>query len=76
MKKSYNVDSTYNNMRIDRWVRNNIANLPQAFIEKSLRNGKIKLNKKKIKASHKIKTNDQINIFNLNFNENTHQKKN
>ena len=39
MKKSYNVDSTYNNMRIDRWVRNNIANLPQAFIEKSLRNG-------------------------------------
>ena len=41
MKKTYNVDAAYNNMRIDRWVRNNIGNIPQAFIEKSLRNGKI-----------------------------------
>ena len=44
MKKTYYVDAAYNNMRIDRWVRNNIGNIPQAFIEKSLRNGKIKIN--------------------------------
>ena len=50
MKKTFNVDSTYNNMRIDRWVRNNIGNIPQGFIERNLRNGKIKLNKKKIKV--------------------------
>jgi len=36
MKKNYNVDASYNNMRIDRWVRNNIGNIPQGFIEKSL----------------------------------------
>jgi len=65
MKKTFNVDSTYNNMRIDRWIRNNLGNLPQGLIEKNLRNGKIKLNKKKIKSSHKVKTNDQIDLFNF-----------
>ena len=75
MKRIYNVDAAYNNMRIDRWVRNNFGNLPQGLIEKSLRNGKIKLNKKKVKSSHKIKTNDQIDLFNFNFKENVLQKK-
>ena len=55
MKKTYNVDEASNNMRLDRWIRSNIGNLPQGFIEKNLRNGKIKLNNKKIKSSHKIK---------------------
>ena len=49
MKKSYIVDSTCNNMRIDRWFRNIIGKIPQSLIEKNLRNGKIKLNKKKNK---------------------------
>ncbi len=75
MKKSYKVVSTYNDMRIDRWIRNNIGNIPQGLIEKSLRNGKIKLNKKKIKSSHKIKINDQIDLFNFNFKEKIIQKK-
>ena len=75
MKKTYKIDAEYNDMRIDRWIRNNILNLPQALIEKSLRNGKIKLNKKKIKSSYKIKTNDQIDFFNFNFNESIPQKK-
>ena len=67
MKKSFNVDSTYNDMRIDRWIRNNLGNLPQGLIEKNLRNGKIKLNKRKIKSSHKVKTNDKIDLFNFKF---------
>tara|TARA_Y100000590_G_scaffold328133_1_gene372560 strand:+ start:1302 stop:2216 length:915 start_codon:yes stop_codon:yes gene_type:complete len=75
MKKTYKVDAAYNNMRIDRWVRNYVGNLPQGLIEKSLRNGKIKLNKKKIKSFHKIKTNDYIDLFNFNFKENVLQKK-
>ena len=53
MKKTYNVDAAYNNMRIDRWVRNNVGNIPQGFIEKSLRNGKIKINRKKIKGAER-----------------------
>ena len=69
MKKSYIVDSTSNDMRIDRWIRNHIGKIPQSLIERSLRNGKIKLNNKKIKSSQKIKTNDNIDIFNIEFKE-------
>jgi len=75
MQKSYNVDPTYNNMRIDRWVRNNIGNIPQGLIEKNLRNGKIKVNRKKIKSSYKVKTNDQIDLYNFDFKETIVQKK-
>ena len=75
MKKTYYVDVMHNNMRIDRWVRNIIGNIPQGFIEKSLRNGKIKLNRKKIKSYHKVKENDQINLYNFDFKETIDQKK-
>ncbi len=67
MKKSFNVDPTFNDMRIDRWIRNNIGKFPQSLIEKNLRNGKIKINRKKIKSSHKIKTNDKIEFYNFDF---------
>jgi len=75
MKKSYIVDSTCNDMRIDRWIRNSIGKVPQSLIEKNLRSGKIKLNKKKIKSSQKVKTNDKIDIFDLNIKEKIIQKK-
>ena len=75
MKKSYIVDSTCNDMRIDRWIRLKIGKIPQSLVEKYLRLGKIKLNKKKIKSSHKIKFNDKINLFNINFTEKLVQKK-
>jgi 23S rRNA pseudouridine955/2504/2580 synthase len=75
MKKSFNVEPTYNDMRIDRWIRNNLGNIPQSLIEKNLRNGKIKLNNKKIKSSKKVKTDDQINLFNFDFKETIIQKK-
>ncbi len=75
MIENYVVDSTYNNMRLDRWLRNEIGNIPQSLIEKYLRSGKIKVNKKKVKSSFKVKTNDKIDIFNLNFKENISQKK-
>ena len=75
MKKSFTVDSTCNDMRIDRWTRLKIGKIPQGLIEKYLRSGKIKLNKKKIKSSTKVKTNDVVNIFNLDFKETITQKK-
>ena len=75
MKKTYTVDSTCNDMRIDRWLRHSIGHIPQSLIEKNLRAGKIKLNKKKIKSSHKIKTKDKIDLFNINFKEKIVQKK-
>ena len=75
MKKSYTVDSTCNDMRIDRWTRLKIGKIPQGLIEKYLRSGKIKINKKKIKSSTKVKTNDIVNFFNLDFKEIIVQKK-
>jgi len=75
MKKSYVVDSTYNDMRIDRWIRNFVGQIPQGLIEKNLRAGKIKINNKKIKSSHKIRIGDKIDLFNINFKENIVQKK-
>ena len=75
MIKSYIVDSTYNNMRLDRCLRHKIGNIPQSLIEKYLRSGKVKVNKKKVKSSFKVKTNDKIDIFNLNFKESLIKKK-
>ena len=75
MKKSYTVDSTCNDMRIDRWTRLKIGKIPQGLIEKYLRSGKIKINKKKIKSSAKVKTNDIVSFFNLDFKETIVQKK-
>ena len=75
MKKTYNVDETCNDMRIDRWIRNNIGNVPQGLIEKNLRNGKIKINNKKTKSYQKVKTNDVIDLFDFNFSETIIQRK-
>jgi 23S rRNA pseudouridine955/2504/2580 synthase len=75
MNKSYTVDSTCNDMRIDRWTRLKIGKIPQGLIEKYLRSGKIKINKKKIKSSTKVKTNDIVNFYNLDFKETIVQKK-
>jgi len=67
MNKSFVVDSTLVDMRLDRFLRNKLGNLPQSLIEKNLRNGKIKCNKKKVKSSFKLKLNDRIAVFNLSF---------
>ena len=76
MLKSYIVDSTCNNMRVDRWIRNTIGRIPQGLIEKSLRSGKIKVNKKKIKSSYKIQLNDKIDLHDFKFEERIPKKKN
>ena len=75
MIKLINVDKTYNGMRIDRFLRNHFGQIPQSLIEKNLRNGKIKLNKKKIKNSQKIRTKDNIDLFNIEFKGTIVQKK-
>ena len=68
MKKTFIVDKMFDQMRIDRWIRNKYGSVPQSLIEKILRNGKVKLNKKKIRSSIKINTNDEITIFGFKFN--------
>ena len=75
MIKSFIIDSACDDMRLDRWLRNKLGKIPQSLIEKNLRLGKIKINKKKVKSSFKVKTNDKIDIFNFTFKENINQKK-
>ena len=75
MIKSFVVDATFNNMRLDRFLRNKIGKIPQGLIEKKLRTGKIKLNKKKVKSSTKVTLNDKVELFNLDFKEKSDNKK-
>ena len=75
MNKSLIVDTTCHNMRLDRFLRHKIGKIPQSLIEKNLRSGKIKLNKKKVKSSFKVSTNDRIDFFNFYFKEQIKQKK-
>ena len=75
MKKSFIVDSSYKNIRIDKWIRNNLGKVPQGLIEKNLRLGKIKLNQKKIKSSCKLNENDTIDVFGLDFKKSINQNK-
>ena len=67
MIKSFVVDATFNNMRLDRFLRNKLGKIPQGLIEKKLRTGKIKLNKKKVKSSTKVILNDKVELFNVDF---------
>ena len=75
MIKSFVVDATFNNMRLDRFLRNKLGKIPQGLIEKKLRTGKIKLNKKKVKSSTKVTLNDKVELFNLDFREKPYEKK-
>ena len=74
MNKSYTIKEIYSGMRIDRWIRNNIASLPQSLIEKSLRKGKIKVNIKKVNSSYKLKKGDKVKFFNFNFDVNKNKE--
>ena len=76
MIKSYIVDMTCNEMRLDRWIRLKVGKLPQGLIEKNLRSGKIKVNKKKVKSSYKVKINDEIKLYDYKFEDNPEPKKN
>jgi len=74
MNKSFRIDSSSTDMRIDRWIKHQLGNIPQSLIEKNLRIGKIKLNKKKVKSSTKLKLNDEIYFFNFIYKEKISQK--
>ena len=74
MKKNYIINKDYINTRLDRWFRQNISKVPQSLIEKNIRKGNIKVNKKKKISSYKLKLNDEISIYDLNFVPDKHKK--
>ena len=67
MDRSYKIKPIHASMRLDRWIKNNIGKYPQSLLEKSIRKGKIKLNKKKTSSSYKLKTGDEINFYNFDY---------
>ena len=75
MKKEFQVDPNFINSRLDRWIKKNVCNIPQSLIEKSIRKGKIKINNKKAKSSHQLRSNDQITLYNFNFSDNKGKKR-
>ncbi len=63
MHKKFVVNRDYHNSRFDRWFKQNISNVPQSLIEKIVRKKKIKINKKKIKTSYRVKLNDIVEYY-------------
>ncbi len=67
MNRSYKIKPIHATMRLDRWIKNNIGKYPQSLLEKSIRIGKIKLNKKKTNSSYKLKIGDEVSFYNFNY---------
>ena len=66
--KKFNIKSSdHQNLRLDKWLKINFSTLKQSFIEKNIRKGNIKINKKKTSSNYRLKLNDIIEIFNYSI---------
>tara|TARA_Y100000590_G_scaffold405590_1_gene494034 strand:+ start:1022 stop:1933 length:912 start_codon:yes stop_codon:yes gene_type:complete len=72
--KVYKIDQNNNGSRLDRWLKRTVCNVPQSLVEKSIRRGKIKVNKKREKSSYKLQKGDEIYIRDFNYKEHLNQK--
>ena len=75
MLEVINIDESSANLRLDKWIKENLSKIPQSLIEKDLRNGKIKVNKKKVKSSYKLKKADKVYLYNFDYKSNLVSKK-
>jgi 23S rRNA pseudouridine955/2504/2580 synthase len=67
MKKIYSIKDDFVNARLDRWFKKEVFDIPQSYIEKNIRKGKIKINSKKAKSSYKLQKEDIVTVFDLIF---------
>ena len=67
MLEVINIDDSSEGLRIDKWIKINLTKIPQSLIEKDLRNGKIKVNEKKVKSSYKLNKSDKIYLYNIKY---------
>ena len=65
MFKKFIVNKDYHNSRFDRWFKHNVNNIPQSLIEKIIRKKKVKVNKKRIKTSYRLKHKDVVEIHGI-----------
>ena len=52
MNKIFIIEDDYHGARLDRWFKKRVCNVPQSLIEKNIRRGNIRVNKKKEKSSY------------------------
>ena len=67
MNKTFIIEDDYEGARLDRWFKKNVCDVPQSLIEKNIRKGNIRVNKKRERSSYRIKKNDYIYLKNLNL---------
>ena len=75
MPDKFIVNKNFNNIRLDRWFKQEVLNLPNSLIQRLLRKNKIKVNNKKIKSSFRLTTGDKVLIYNLSNYKPTDTKK-
>ena len=67
MIRIFKVKPDHDNIRVDRWFKINVSKIPQSLIQKFLRLGKIKVNKKKVKNNHRLYKNDKVYLHDINI---------
>ena len=75
MSEVITIDTLSIGLRIDKWIKIHITKIPQSLIEKDLRKGKIKVNKKKVKSSYKLNKSDKIYLYNVAYKNLINSKK-
>jgi len=73
MKNIYFIKDDFIKMRLDKWIKKNISDIPQSLIEKNIRKGNVKINNKKEKSSYKLKKNDEVSLYNFIFTSKSHK---
>ena len=69
------MEEDFINTCLDKWFKKKVYDVPQSFIEKNLRRGNIKVNKKKPKSSYRLQKNDQIFISDFKLAQSTNKRK-
>lgn len=59
----YLIDREYEDVRLDKFLRKQLPNLPLTEIFKGIRVGKIKVNGKKSKENYRLQLNDVVKVF-------------
>lgn len=59
----YIIDKEFENVRVDKFLRKKLSNIPLTEIFKCIRVGKIKVNGKKTKENYRLKLNDVVKLF-------------
>lgn len=61
--RSFEIDENSANLRLDKFIRKNMPNLPQSLLYKYIRTKRIKVNRKRAEISTRLKTGDVVDMY-------------